>query len=70
MGYVTAVQLSDKYGSYIAAAKAFLTEEMWDADERDAVRQRLAPLQVVVASHQLLMAKLLEIEKILRREEG
>jgi hypothetical protein len=61
MGYVTAQQLEEKYGGYIEAAQAFLEEKMTDPDEREAVRQRLSPITVVIASHRIISARLDDI---------
>ena len=42
MGYVTAQQLIEKYGSGQEAVEAFLDNTMLDPDERDAVVCRLS----------------------------
>lgn len=61
MGYFTAKQLEEKYGGYIEAAQVFLEEKMTDPDEREAVRQRLNPITVVIASHRILSKRMDEL---------
>jgi hypothetical protein len=70
MGYVTAQQLIEKYGSGENAARAYLENDAMDEDEREACRYRLNATSFALASHRILMEKLLSLEKILRREEG
>jgi hypothetical protein len=53
--------IADKYGSHIDAAKAYLSGEMTDEEERQTVYCKFSPMTVVQASHQLVMKKLGEV---------
>lgn len=60
MGYATIWQLHLKYGSYVAAAEAYLSDVMTDEGEREAVEQRLQP-------HYLILARLSQLDEKLDR---
>jgi hypothetical protein len=54
----TAQQIADKYGDRMKAAKAFLSGEMTDEDERIAIFRKFNPMTLIQASHQMVMEKL------------
>lgn len=66
MGYITAQQLIEKYGSPVGAALEYLIGTL-DEDERLAVEQRLNPAHITFAKLILLDRKLDAIMSILTR---